>query len=636
MCGLFGWLKFDSRLTDAEIQLAQLATSKLTHRGPDGFGDWTHNGIFMGHRRLKILDLSEKAAQPFKSCDGRYILSFNGEIYNYIELRGELRQIGFNFDTNSDTEVFLKAFQAWGPEAFLRFEGMFAAAIHDRKTNMHTLVRDHLGQKPLYYFQYEQGLIYASELGALMALECFNWSISHENFARFLFNSYYAWDTTPLKNVKKLLPGTMIQVQNGQTNLHRYWDSIPGDHLLGLTLDEASQQFTKLFDRACKISMRSDVPYGVLLSGGVDSSLILNACRKHNKDVSAYSVAMGEADFDESKKARDICNHLGIQNHHIYTLNKKNLYSAFEKYLQALDEPHGDPGFVNMLFLAQSCRKDITVALAGDGGDELFAGYAPFNGLWATPLVQMLQKPSWNFMNWGAKNFLPCTDGYLGLQFKALAYLQGFPAKNFLRYPLWLASMAPEDLTKLCSGLHQDFFERSGQSGTLLDFAAKCMQGMESKSQVQQFLYFYQKIFLPEFVCLHTDRASMQSSFEVRSPFLLASIIEFANRIPDNLKLEKGILKSLLKNAMARYNFPPKILKQKKQGFTFPIARWLKSDLKPWLDGLEREGYLCDLVNMDELKTLIDSHLIGKRNHYRILFNLIAFQAWRKNFPSIG
>ena len=635
MCGLFGWLKFDAVLTDGEIQLSRLATAKIAHRGPDGSGEWFRGGVFMGHRRLKILDLSEKSAQPFKSQDGRYVLTYNGEIYNYIELREELKQLGFRFETTSDTEVFLSAFQAWGVDAFVRFEGMFAAAIHDIQTNTHTLVRDHLGQKPLYYFEHGREFAYASELRGLLALDGFNWSIDRENFIRYLANSYYVWDTTPLKGVKKLLPGCLIQIQNNRVELKRYWDSVPGDDPLDLTLDEASRQFADHFDRNCQDSMRSDVPYGVLLSGGIDSSLVLHACRKHNPNVTAFSVAMGEADFDESTKAREVCRHLDIKNHQVYTLDKQTLFGAFRGYLEDLDEPHGDPGFVNMRFLAQACRQDITVALAGDGADELFAGYAPFAGLWFAPLVKMKPESALTLVNWAAKNLLPSSDGYLGLQFKALAYLQGFPAEDILRYPLWLASMAPEDLARLCPTTPKSFFDRSGHPGTLFDFAASCMQGMESKTMTQQMLYFYQKVFLPEFVCLHTDRASMQSSFEVRTPFLTVSMIEFANRLPDRVKCKGNRLKRLLKQAMVDCGFPAPISNQKKQGFTFPIARWLKTELRQWLYSLVEDESLDGLVDRRVLKVLVNLHLNGDRNYYRILFNLIAFQAWRKNFPEV-
>jgi asparagine synthase (glutamine-hydrolysing) len=635
MCGLFGWLKFDSALIDREIQLSRSATAKLSHRGPDGSGEWFHRKVYMGHRRLKILDLSDQAAQPFKSIDGRYVLTYNGAIYNYVELREELKQLGLHFKTTSDTEVFLSAFQTWGEDAFLRFEGMFAAAIHDTQTDTHILVRDHLGQKPLYYFEHTREIVYSSELRALLELEGFNWSIDRENFIRYLANSYYVWDTTPVKGIKKLLPGCLIQIQNGKVELKRYWDSIPGDNSIDLTLGEAALQFADLFDQSCQISMRSDVPYGVLLSGGVDSSLILHSCRKYNRDIAAFSVAMGEKDFDESKKASEVCNHLGVKNHKIYTLNKLTLQETFQGFLLDLDEPHGDPGFVNMRFLAQSCSKDITVALAGDGADELFAGYIPFKGLWPASFFKAIPDSTLTLMNWIAKNLLKTSDGYLDSQFKVLAYLQGFPANDIVRYPLWLSSMTPEDLAHLCPLTPKDFFERSGQPGTLFDFAKYCTKGIELKTMTQRMLYFYQKLFLPEFVCLHTDRASMQSSFEVRSPFLTARMVEFANRLPDKVKCRRSELKRILIKTMADFSFPTQTLNQKKQGFTFPIARWFKTELKQWVDSLMKEESLDSLVDKRVLKTIIDSHLSGKRNHYRVLFNLITFTAWRKNFTQV-
>lgn len=635
MCGLFGWLKFDEKLTEEEIRQARLATTSLMHRGPDDAGEWRQNNVFMGHQRLKILDLSERAAQPFWSSDRRYVVTYNGEIYNYIELREELHKLGVTFQTDSDTEVFLAAFIAWGIDAFSRFEGMFVAAIHDAQTNVHYLVRDHLGQKPLYFHKYGLGIVYASELRALLTLDYFNWRIDRDNFVRFLMNSYYAWDTTPLKEVKKLLPGCFLKIQNGHIEFKRYWDSVPGNGLLHVDMEEAVSEFEQLFERACRICMRSDVPYGVLLSGGVDSSLVLSSCLQNNPDVAAYSVAMGEKDYDESEKARTISRHLGVNNHQVYTLDHEALNQTFQRFLGNLDEPHGDPGFVNMLFLAQSCRNDITVALAGDGGDELFAGYAPFAGLPLVPFLKKLPPSAISLARSFARNGLSASDGYLSLQFKALAYLQGFPATDVMRYPLWLATLLPKDLGSLCPHQPQEFFDPSGDPGTVFDFAGQVMSGLEEKSLVQQLLYFYQKVFLPEFVCLHTDRASMQFGFEVRSPFLLVSMINFANSLPDKVKLKGGVLKALLKCLMADGGFPAQILKQKKQGFTFPLARWLKSELKPWLDGLAKEEAWDGLVDRGVLKTLVDEHLSGKRNHYRILFNLIVFNAWRNNFPLV-
>ncbi len=636
MCGLFGWLKFNDELTEDNIRQAQRATSSLLHRGPDDDGEWYSTRVFMGHQRLKILDLSQKAAQPFHSNDGRYVLTYNGEIYNYIEIRNELQSEGVHFRTSSDTEVFLAAFITWGSEAFSKFEGMFAAAIHDTRNDTHYLVRDHLGQKPLYYYANEKNVVYASELRAFLEINYFNWKIDQDNFFRFLMNSYYIWDNTPLKDVKKLLPGCFLKIKENRVELIRYWDSIPGTQILDLGMDEAVDQINQLFDRACRICVRSDVPYGVLLSGGIDSSLALRTCLKSNSDVKAFSVAVEAEGYDESNKAREVCRYLTVKQHQVYSLNQEIIRKVFREFLDHLDEPHGDPGFVNMLFLAQSCRKEITVGISGDGGDELFAGYAPFAGLKYVPWVKQLPEWGISLASTLAKNVLKGADGYMSLQFKTLAFLQGFPSTNIMRYPLWLGTLPHKEIAKLSLFRSDEFFDPSGQPGTLFDCFANVMEDMEAKSLQQQLLYFYQKFFLPEFVSLHTDRSSMQSSLEVRSPFLMPSIIEFANRLPDKLKSEGNILKRLLKQVMADCGFPSQILNQKKQGFTFPLSGWLKIELRPWMEGLENNEALDGLVNPNGVKALIQEHFQGRRDNSRILFNLITFAAWRSNFTQIA
>ncbi len=637
MCGLFGWFKFENNneLSDEEINQARLATSSLKHRGPDDFGEWIKPNLYMGHQRLKILDLSQKAAQPFLSSDNRYVLSYNGEIYNFIELREELETQGFTFRTDSDTEVFLNAFIAWGPEAFIKMEGMFAAAIHDTKTSEHYLVRDHLGQKPLYYHPYDDGIAYASELRALMELKNFKWELDKDNFVRFLMASYYGGDKSPLKNVYKLLPGHFIKVKDNEVELKLYWDSIPGDQLLGVEIEEAVTQFETLFERACKMCMRSDVPYGVLLSGGIDSSMSLRSSLQVNPNVDAFSVGMSEKDYDESDKARQVANHLGVHRHKIFEMNEETVTIEIENFLSNIDEPNGDPAFINMLFLSESCKKDITVAISGDGGDELFAGYITFAGLKFVRLFEVLPRFIQSYLGPLAEIFIPSSDTYLGLQLKAIAYFQGFPSSRIMRYPLWLSTLSLKDISKLCPKQPKEFFEASGVNGTIFDYEGTIMEKMKGKTLTQQLLYFYQKVFLPEFICLHTDRASMQASFEIRSPFLTRSIIEFANSLPDNIKLGKNNLKRILKATVDRWSFPTKIVNQKKQGFALPVARWLKTELKPRLDKLTQDETLNELMDKKFLNQLIADHLDGKKNNYRILFNLIVFSAWKNKFPQV-
>jgi asparagine synthase (glutamine-hydrolysing) len=634
MCGIFGWISFKRPLSERQVNLARAATALLAHRGPDNQGEWLTPHVYLGHRRLSIIDLSPAANQPFTNERDDLRLCYNGEVYNYVELREELTRGGRRFRTDSDTEVVLAALDEWGPSALRRFDGMFAAGMHDSRGDSHLIFRDALGQKPLYYYAYDDGLVYASELRALLALECFSWKIDRPALARFLSDSYYVLEDTPIVGIKKLLPGCYLKVACGQVQLERYWESRPGDDLLDIGLEETLNQFERLFRDSCRIAMRSDVPYGVFLSGGIDSSLVLAHCKAINAHVRSFTVGMSERDYDESDKAAAVNRCLGITDFHRFVLDQDKVTEAVETFFQTSDEPHGDPGFVNASFLARSCRPYLTVGLAGDGGDELFAGYAPFVGLWAVPFLRPLPDPVIAAMRRAAE-LLPADDRYLSLRFRVSAYLQGFPATDAARFPRWLGTLGHEELAQL---LRMDRSKRRSAEDvdmreTLYGFSERLLAPLPQVSLQQKLAYFYQKTFLPEFVCMHTDRAAMQSSLEVRSPFLSVPLIEFANRLPDNLKLRGGALKWLLKRVGERAGLPPEIIAQRKQGFTFPISRWLKTSLRPNVDALvDDRQWTEDLIDPPTVRALYEQHLSGQRNNYRILFNLAAWRRWRYKY----
>ena len=636
MCAILGWIKSGKDLDPAELGRAREALNTMRHRGPDAQGEWAERNIFLGHNRLSIIDLSNEANQPFIDESGRYVLVFNGEVYNYIELRDELVRKGIVFRTNSDTEVVLKAFIYYGEAAFLKFDGMFAFALYDRKTRKAYLVRDFLGQKPLYYHVSPSGLVFASELRAILALKEFSWRIDRKNVCRFLLNSCFMGDTTPLEGVKKLPAGHyLVQDEKGAV-LDKFWDSIPGEKTVNIGADEALSRFEDLFENSCKMSMRSDVPYGVFLSGGLDSSLVLDGCYRSNPDIAAFMVQMSERDFDESSKGDKVCGKLKIPRLKKYMMDEKAIQASIDACLDFSDEPHGDPGLVNAFFLARSCRKDITVGLAGDGADELFAGYLPFKIISQTALLRGLDRSVAARIEWLAQKTIPCSDGYMSLHFKLLSFLAGFPSQGILRLPLWLGAVSPESLAKLCPGEPRDFFSRNGEPGTLLGDFKKLLAAAEGKDPAEQALYFYQKFFLPEYVCMHTDRASMQSSLEVRSPFLSVKLIEFANRMPGRFKIKNNQLKWLLRESLRRKDYPEAICGQKKQGFTFPVSRWMKSVMRSRMEQAFSPGRrLFSLVDRGYVDELLQQHLNNRRNNYRILFNLLVLSTWLEKYPEV-
>jgi asparagine synthase (glutamine-hydrolysing) len=532
--------------------------------------------------------------------------------------------------------VLLTALLEWGPRgALTRADGMFAAALHDRVTGEHTLMRDPLGQKPLYYFLTPDGVIYASELRSFLSLDVARWKIDRDAFMRYLMLGYYALDDSPIVGVRKLLPGHCLRVGPAGVQLESYWSSIPGGDQIDVSDQEALRQFEDLFAGSCARSMRSDVPYGVFLSGGIDSSLVAAFCRRINPDLQTITVAMSERDYDESAKASAVNDRLEITNHQTVTMTRQAVEQTLDDVLGSLDEPHADPGYVNTYFLARAARRHMTVALAGDGGDELFAGYPPFSGLGVA--AWMRHAPTALLESFRAVGrLIPASDGYLGLQFKALAFLQGFPASDAVRIPLWLSSMSTDELMRLTRSYPPSFFSHNGERGTLFAAVEELLRPLRTSGLQEQLLYYYQKVFLPEFVCMHTDRAAMQSSLEVRSPFLSLPLIEFANRLPPRFKQVRGELKILLKRAAAHQDLPPEIVSQRKQGFTFPLARWLKTALRARAEELiAPDEWEEGLIAPGIVRQYFDDHMTGRRNNYRILYNLMVFRAWRRNHPTV-
>ena len=635
MCGVFGWFSFGCALSEGEVNAAVKATATLAHRGPDNQGIWQSPNVFLGHRRLTIIDLSEAANQPFEYNGG--ILIFNGEIYNYLELRETLEKLGHRFRTSSDTEVLAAAIVQWDVDAFQRFDGMFAGAWHDPARSRSLIFRDALGQKPLYWHSSAKRLVFASELRALLSIPQMNWRLDRSAFQRFAANAYYGWTETPVESIRKLPPGCVAIVESAQTKIQRYWHSTPGEEPRSCaTRAEALDELEHLLRVACARTLRSDVPYGVFLSGGIDSALVLDFCKEANPDVHAYSVAMAEADFDESAKALAVARHLGITEHELFTLGEADIVDCYRTVSQLSDEPHGDPGIINSYFLAASVRKRITVGIAGDGGDELFAGYPPFQAVGISRWLKHAPAGAIAGLKKAAA-LLPNSDGYLGLKFKVTALLQGFPSDDSMRLPRWLACEAPESLQAVFKdAIHQNPGRLPVEK--LFDIYAEVLNQTVNRSDVQQCLQFYQQVFLPEFVCMHTDRAAMLQSLEVRSPLLSPDLIMFANRLPDNYKRRGNTLKWLLRELAGRRGHPAHIVNQSKRGFTFPLARWMKGSLRATVqDLLFDDGWAQDdLVQASQIRRRFDRHMDGTENNYRILHNLAVFRAWRRSFPQVA
>ncbi len=627
MCGIFGWISFGEDLRAGQRASARVALRSLEHRGPDAEGTAELPGLFVGHRRLSIIDLSDAANQPFRSPESSALLTYNGEVYNYIELRPELEKLGVQFRTHSDTEVVYWALRHWGAGALARFDGMFAGAWHDPAADEHLIFRDAMGQKPLYYYLYDGGLIYASELRALLALEGFNWKIDRDNFRQFLSHAYYPWDTTPIQGIRKLLPGSLLRISRGKTEEHRWWQSTPGQDVFDITPDEAVDECVALLTDSCRKTLRSDVPVGVFLSGGIDSTLVYKLCAAEGRDPSAFTVTMSEPDYDEGAKAREVVSVTGSQGHHReFDFNPVLLRQAMTDVFAKMDEPHGDPGYINAFAISKAARPDVTVAIAGDGADELFCGYLPFKAAQFAGFAEAFP----DIFARGARKFahmLPGSDGYVGLQFKLLSFLNGLGKPPLERFNLWLSTLDQSEFAAL-TGLND--------GAEVFSFPPSLEAALADMNPLDQMSYCYQQIFLPEFVCHHTDRAAMLNGLEVRAPFLSTSLIRFANRLPSSIRMRDGVLKWPLRSALAKLGFSKSLVRQKKQGFTLPLARWQRRELAAGTRALCRMAESGEgLLDRVTLNRIVDSHLSGRRNLYRVIHCLEVFQAWRQRYPHL-
>ena len=628
MCGFFGVIS-NTPLLPEDFISARNSLKLLEYRGPDARQDFQNDFCYIGHQRLSIIDVRENSNQPFLSEDNRYAICFNGEIYNYLELRNQLLTLGYKFDTNSDTEVFLNCFIEWGTDALDKVDGMFSGSFHDFKNDYHVLFRDYIGQKPIYYYYGEQ-LVFASELNALVNFRGTKTVLNKTESFKFLLHSYFALEDTPFKKCFKLLPGHYLVKKGKSGNTIRKW--VP-KRINNIIKNEsfALKRFDELIDESCDISLRSDVKTGIFLSGGIDSTIIAAHATKLKRNLNLISVGSSDREFDESKKSKNVASHLKkngrIFNHFQIELNENNILENFESILKLQTEPLGDPGFVNSYFLAKESKKYMKVALSGDGADELFYGYLPFKIARYSNILNLIPSQQINLLN-TLTNLIPTNYGYMNAKFKIKAFLNGGLQNTNLCFSGWLASQSFSSFTKLVNNnLYKSY---------LID--TKSINIDNNESNCSKLSKFYIKTLLSEFVCHHTDRASMLNSIEVRSPFLNRKIINFAYDLHDDFKFKNNkYLKWILREHCKKLGFNSEIYKQKKQGFTFPIARWFRGPLSFLLIQLKSStDWHEGILNQNEIDALVDSHLNGYQNNYRILLNLVCLYHFKKKYPNVN
>lgn len=628
---------------------ARRMIAPIAHRGPDDSGIWVDEqaGIAFGFRRLAILDLSPHGHQPMRSPSGRFVIAFNGEVYNFGDLRRELEQYGYLFQGQSDTEVILAAFEQWGiREAVQRFVGMFAIAVWDAQRRELTLVRDRLGKKPLYVYS-EPGLItFGSELKALFAGPSFDRSIDRAALASYLRYLYVPSPKTIFQRAIKLRPAHMLTVANPKLPLpapHGYWslENAVRDGLANPLAGgeaEAIDELDALLADAVRCRLRSDVPLGALLSGGIDSSLVVALMQEaSSRPVKTYTIGFVEEEFDEARHAARVAEHLGTD-HSELLLTAEDAHSLVPRLADIFDEPFADPSQLPTLLVAQLARQEVTVALCGDGGDELFGGYNRYvYGARVLARVNRIPRavrrsvgasigsvsaPTWDRVHRLTAAVLPgVPHEHFGERVHKLGNLLNAGSIGDMYRSLLSAWQQPEDL--LAEDLLVDRPANDDVNGRILD-------GGEPTHLLDRMMLADQLMYLPDDLLAKVDRASMAVSLEVRAPLLDHRVVEFSWRLPRSLKVRGALGKWVLRQVLYR-RVPRAIVERPKMGFSVPVDRWLRGPLRQWAESLLSCATLrgTGLLNEAEIGRAWRELQDGRRPAGAALWAVIMFQAWR-------
>ncbi len=613
MCGLAGFVGSG----DEDILRAMTAT--LVHRGPDGEGYYRdhHAPVFLGHRRLIVLD-PIGGSQPMWDAEGTVAVVFNGEIFNHRHLRKELEAGGHYFTSDhSDTEVLVQGWKAWGPDLFLRLDGQFAMAIYDRTGSTVTLARDRFGEKPLYYAIKPDAIAFGSELTTVLEHPVFsNNSVSKTALQKFFAYGFFPAPYTLYDGISKLEPGHFVSIdaKSLTTEKRCYWRFSLGDKATpdGSAKDWA-EELSTLLSEAVNSRLESDVPLGLFLSGGIDSSAVL-ACAAENRSpdtLNTFAIGFRETSFDESPWAEEMALRVG-STHHVEICDLDAAQSHLPGILSALDEPQGDPSIFPTRLLCDFARKHVTVALSGDGGDELFAGYDPFRVLSRAALYnRYVPRPVHDAIKHLA-GWLPRSEANMSFDFILKRGLRGLKHPPSQWNPRWLGALTPDELS--------DLFQEPVSAEDLYSEAIAAWDACPSDSVVDKTLDFYTRFYLPDGILTKTDRASMAVGLEVRSPFLANGVADFAQRLPADVKLKGRTTKWILKQAL-KDRLPSDILYRKKKGFGIPLARWLTQ--------MEPPEKTIPHTNTDWLNQRWQSHKNGQRDDRAALWCWMAVSQHR-------
>ena len=622
MCGIAGYFgEGDS------VVLKKMADT-LRHRGPDDEGYYEDGTVGIAHRRLSIIDLSPSGHQPMTGEDENVHIVFNGEIYNFQELRAGLKN-KHQFKGVSDTEVIVHLYEEIGPEVFSKIKGMFAIALYDKAQKKLFLARDGMGKKPLYYGIFEKTLLFGSELKALMAHPKFKKELDIASLNKYFQYEYVPTPHTMFQNVFKLESGHYATYDGNVLTKTKFWDLSFEANKVGASLNDTITRFDELLYDGVKKRLISDVPLGVFLSGGIDSSTIAYYAQKIARDTGAqpiqtFSIGFKEDSFDESKYARQVAKFLGTK-HHEKILSAQEGAALIPVIADLLDEPMADASIIPTYLLSHFTRGHVTVALGGDGGDELLCGYDTFLAHRAASIYEKVPEVLRRKIIEKMVPLLPSSHKNMSWDFKAKKFIAGFYGDKKYRNQRWLGAFDKDERKKLFSKKIAKKIESLNEFEDIDNY----LKELSTNEYYDQLTYLYLRTYMMDDILVKVDRASMYNSLEVRAPFLDTDVVDFLVNVPLSLKLHGFTTKYLLKKLMED-KLPRDIVYRKKKGFGIPLAEWLGGELKPLVlemlseERLKKQG----LFDPTYVKGLLDDHFSKRADNRKPLWTLLVFQMW--------
>jgi asparagine synthase (glutamine-hydrolysing) len=624
MCGIAGIVRNDGKPVDE--QLLRRMNDAIRHRGPDEDGFYLNGSVGLAMRRLAIIDL-KSGQQPIHNQDRSSWIVFNGEIYNYLELREKLEQLGHTFYTNSDTEAIVHAYDQFGTDCPNHLRGMFAFAIWNERTQELFLARDRVGKKPLLYAEVNGNLVFASEFSALLLHPDIGRDIQPEALDYYLSFMCIPAPLTAYRAIRKLEPGHWLRWRNGNVELKRYWQP-DFTRKLDIGEEEAGERTIDILREAVRVRLMSEVPLGAFLSGGIDSSAVVALMSQESSErVKTFSIGFEEQDFSELHHARRVAEHVGAEHHEFIV--RPDAMEVLPLLVEHYGEPYADSSAVPTYYVAKETRKHVTVALNGDGGDESFAGYERYIAMGFTEKYRRVPPFLRESMIRQMVNLIPAPPNGRSRVKSAQRMLSAVALPKVDRYTRWVSVFNEE--TK--RPLYSEQFREQTQAANATGLLGEWFKRANGIGILDAMLLTDQMTYLPNDLLVKVDIATMAVSLEARSPFLDHHVIEFAASLPQNLKLRRLTSKYLLKKVL-RQLLPNENLNRRKMGFGVPIGHWFRGKMQPFL----REVLLSDkairrgLFKTGVVRLLIDLHATGERDYSHQLWTLLMLELWFNRF----